>query len=94
MRLSTSAQAGSDKKSDVLVTVSPCEELAVKLVATPTIQKQFGAQIEQVTRQAAADEGVDGAYIEVKDGGGALDFGIRARVRTALRRAKGVAEDE
>ena len=53
MRLSTSAQAGSDKKSDVLVTVSPCEELAVKLVAKPIIQKQFGAQIEQVTRQAA-----------------------------------------
>ena len=39
----------------------------------------------------AIDEGVDAARIEVRDGGGALDFAIRARVRCALRRAKGGA---
>ena len=73
MKLNTSAQAGSENKSDVLVTVSPAEELTVKLLAKPIIAKQFGARIE------------------VRDGGGALDFAIRARVRCALRRAKGGA---
>ena len=46
MKLNTSAQAGSENKSDVLVTVSPAEELTVKLLAKPIIAKQFGAQIE------------------------------------------------
>lgn len=88
MKLSISAQAGSENKSDVLVSVSPAEDLSVKLTAKPIIVRQFGAQIERAVRQAAAKEGVDGALIEVKDGGGALDFAIRARVRCALRRAK------
>ena len=91
MKLNTSAQAGSENKSDVLVTVSPAEELTVKLLAKPIIAKQFGAQIERAVRQAAADEGVDAARIVVRDGGGALDLAIRARVRCALRRAKGGA---
>lgn len=92
MKLTTTAQAGSENKSDVLVIVSPAEELTVQLQAKPIILRQFGAQIESVVRQAAADEGVDGACIQVKDGGGALDFAIRARVRCALHRAKGGAE--
>lgn len=92
MKLTTTAQAGSENKSDVLVIVNPAEELTVQLQAKPIILRQFGAQIESVVRQAAADEGVDGACIQVKDGGGALDFAIRARVRCALHRAKGGAE--
>ena len=92
MKLTTTAQAGSENKSDVLVTVSPADELTVQLQAKPIIMRQFGAQIESVARKAAAEEGVDGACIQIKDGGGALDFAIRARVRCALRRAKGGAE--
>ena len=92
MKLTTTAQAGSENKSDVLVTVTPAGELTVQLQAKPIILRQFGAQIESVVRQAAEEENVDGACISVKDGGGALDFAIRARVRCALRRAKGGAE--
>ena len=92
MKLTTTAQAGSENKSDVLVTVTPADELIVQLQAKPIIMRQFGAQIESVVRQVAEEEGVDGAEIQVKDGGGALDFAIRARVRCALRRAKGGAE--
>lgn len=89
MKLTTTAQAGSENKGDVLVTVSPADELSVQLQAKPIILKQFGRHIEDVTRQAAQTEGVDGACISLKDTGGALDFVIRARVRCALRRAKG-----
>ena len=91
MKLDAGAQAGRVAKSDVLVTVAPAEMLIVELLAKPIIVRQFGAQIEQVVRQAAAEEGIDAAHIQVKDGGGALDFAIRARVRAALRRAKGGA---
>lgn len=92
MRITTSAQAGSEQKNDVLVTVSPGDgdTLSVTLAAKPIILKQFGGQMEQVIRQVAAEEGISGGAIAVTDGGGALDFVIRARVRTALRRAKGV----
>ena len=92
MKLTTTAQAGSENKSDVLVTVTPADGLTVQLQAKPIITRQFGAQIEMVVRQTAEEEGVDGANIHVKDGGGALDFAIRARVRCALRCAKGGAE--
>lgn len=88
MRLTTGAQAGSENKGDVAVRVFPADKLAVRLLAKPIIVRQFGAQIERVVRQAAADEQVDAALIEVRDGGGALDFAVRARVRCALRRAK------
>ena len=44
MKLSISAQAGSENKSDVLVSVSPAEDLSVKLTAKPIIVRQFGAQ--------------------------------------------------
>lgn len=91
MKLDASAQAGREARSDVLVTVTPAERLTVELLAKPIIVRQFGAQIERVVRQTAAEEGVDAAHIRVKDGGGALDFAIRARVRAALRRAKGGA---
>lgn len=91
MKLTTTAQAGSENKSDVLVMVAPADELTVQLQAKPIILRQFGRQIESVARQAAQAEGVDGACILLKDGGGALDFVIRARVRCALRRAKGSA---
>lgn len=92
MKLTTTAQAGSENKSDVLVTVTPADELTVQLQAKPIIMRQFGAQIESVVRKVAEEEGVAGAEILVKDGGGALDFAIRARVRCALHRAKGGAE--
>lgn len=93
MKLTTTAQAGSENKSDVLVTAAPAEELTVELRAKPIILRQFGDQIEKVVRQTAREERVDGAHILVQDGGGALDFAIRARVRCALRRAKGGAEE-
>ena len=92
MKLTTTAQAGSENKSDVLVTVTPADELTVRLQAKPIIMRQFGAQIESVVRKVAEEEGVADAEILVKDGGGALDFAIRARVRCALRCAKGGAE--
>lgn len=88
MELKACAQAGSECKGDVLVEVAQADELTVKLIAKPIIVRQFGAQIEKIVRQAAAEEQVDAALIEVHDGGGALDFAIRARVRCALRRAK------
>ena len=88
MKLYASAAAGSENKSDVFVTVAPADTITVTLLAKPIILRQFGPQIEAVVREAAAQEEVEGAAIQVKDGGGALDFTIRARVRCALRRAK------
>lgn len=89
MKLPGCANAGSENKGDVLVAVAPAEGLTVRLMAKPIIVRQFGAQIERVVRLTAEEEGIDGALITVRDGGGALDFAIRARVRCALRRAKG-----
>lgn len=91
MKLLTEAQAGSEQKNDALVWVSPADEVTVRLQAKPIILRQFGAGIEAQVRQVAQEEGVTGADIRIQDGGGALDFVLRARVRCALRRAMGGA---
>lgn len=85
------ASAGSGNKSDALVTVAPADSLQISLTAKPIIMRQYGGLIDEAVRQAAEEEGVDAAVISVTDGGGALDYVIRARVRCALRRAKGGA---
>lgn len=90
MKLLTEAQAGSDRKNDALVWVSPADEVTVLVQAKPIILRQFGAGIEAQVRQVAREEGVTGADIRIQDGG-ALDFVLRARVRCALRRAMGGA---
>ncbi|MDR1571080.1 MAG: citrate lyase acyl carrier protein [Clostridiales Family XIII bacterium] len=88
MRITRAAQAGSERKGDALVGVSPKPGggLSVELAAKAITKKQFGAHIEAVAREAAGLEGVDSALIEIRDAG-ALDFTLRARVRAAVRRA-------
>ena len=91
MEIYCRASAGTLESSDAYVEIEPGSG-AVDVQIQSVVADQFGTQIEAVVRQAAQEEGVDGACIQVKDGGGALDFAIRARVRCALRRAKGGAE--
>ena len=78
------ATAGTDEKSDVVVTVEPCEN-GLQLQIKSVVMNQFGPAIEASVRKVLEDLGVKNAIVTVADRG-ALDCVLRARVETAILR--------
>lgn len=76
---------GNEKDSDVLVTV----DLSVtgrEIVIESKLKKMFGKLMEQAVVEVLDDMKVDNVKVLVQDFG-ALDFVIKGRTRTAIRRA-------
>lgn len=86
-------QAGKEKSDDIMVQVKldSCEEIKIDLESK--VKQLFGKQIEKSIKEVLKEMGVKGAHIIAKDQG-ALDFIIRARVKTAVRRAREVSNNE
>ncbi len=80
------AVAGTDEKSDVIVSVEPCDR-GIVLEMQSVVKNQFGAAIEASVREVLADLGVENALVKVFDRG-ALDCVLRARVETAVLRGR------
>ena len=78
------ATAGTDEKSDVVVTVEPCEN-GLQLEIKSVVMNQFGPAIEASVRNVLEEMGVKNAIVKVADRG-ALDCVLRARVETAILR--------
>ena len=78
------ATAGTDEKSDAVVTVAPAEN-GLQLEIKSVVMNQFGAAIEASVREVLAEKGVENAVVTVSDRG-ALDCVLRARVETAVLR--------
>lgn len=78
------AAAGTDEKSDAVVTVAPAEN-GLQLEIKSVVMNQFGAAIEASVREVLAEKGVENAVVTVSDRG-ALDCVLRARVETAVLR--------
>ena len=78
------ATAGTDEKSDVIVTVAPGKN-GLQLEIKSVVMNQFGEAIEASVREVLAELGVANAVVTVADRG-ALDCVLRARVETAVLR--------
>lgn len=78
------ATAGTDEKSDAVVTVAPGEN-GLQLEINSVVIHQFGTAIEASVREVLAEMGVHNAVVTVADRG-ALDCVLRARVETAALR--------
>ncbi len=78
------ATAGTDEKSDAVVTVAPGEN-GLQLEIKSVVMNQFGTAIEASVREVLAEKGVKNAVVTVADRG-ALDCVLRARVETAVLR--------
>ena len=81
------AVAGTDEKSDAVITIEPCEN-GLQLEVKSVVMNQFGPAIEASVREVLQDMGVVNAKVTVADRG-ALDCVLRARVETAVLRGKG-----
>ncbi len=80
------AVAGTDEKSDAIVTIEPAEN-GITLEVQSVVKNQFGAAIEASAREVLEEMGVKNAKVKIADRG-ALDCVLRARVETAVLRGK------
>lgn len=81
-------QAGSLESNDVMVTVELLEQEDLIIELESTVKEQFGKQIEEVAREVLKEMKVDRGFVRILDKG-ALDFAVRARMKTAINRARG-----
>jgi citrate lyase subunit gamma (acyl carrier protein) len=88
MKIRIDAIAGTLESNDVLVRVNPAEGLSVEIESI--VLPQFGKQIRQAVLETAQEFQVQDAAIFLQDKG-AIECTIKARVETALMRAKGAS---
>ena len=81
------AVAGTMESSDAYVELEPGTN-GIEIDIDSVVINQFGAQIRGVVAEVLAEQGVENARVKLVDRG-ALDCVIRARVETAVVRAKG-----
>ncbi|WP_462424047.1 citrate lyase acyl carrier protein [Fusobacterium ulcerans] len=75
---------GNEKDSDALVTVN-LDNVGIKIEIESKNKKMFGNLMEKAVREVLADMKIENAKVLVQDFG-ALDFVIKGRTRTAVRR--------
>ncbi len=88
MEMKGIGQAGSLESNDLMVTVELIKQEDLTIDLESTVKEQFGKQIEKVTREVLKEMKVNGALVRIVDKG-ALDFAVRARLKTAIKRARG-----
>lgn len=87
MKICKVAKAGTLESNDILIMVMPNENNDIELELESIVEKQFGEQIRKVIMDTLKETGVDSVTVKAQDKG-ALDYTIRARVKTAINRAK------
>ena len=81
------AVAGTMESSDAYVELEPGVN-GIEIDIDSVVINQFGDQLREVVQDVLREQGVDNAKVKLIDRG-ALDCVIRARVETAIVRAKG-----
>jgi citrate lyase subunit gamma (acyl carrier protein) len=86
VEITRAAKAGTMESNDIYIMVEPNGNKGVELQLESIVMKQFGKQIEEVIMETLRSLEVNNIAIVAKDRG-ALDYTIRARVETAIKRA-------
>lgn len=77
------ASAGTFESNDCLVTVKESDELIIEIQSI--VYAQFKDQIEKVIKDALIELKITNLYVSCNDKG-ALDYTIKARLLTAIKR--------
>lgn len=85
MKIVKPAKAGTMESNDMYVMIQPNDGGNV-IELESIVMKQFGKQIEAVIKETLEKLGVENAMVVAKDRG-ALDYTIRARIETVVKRA-------
>ena len=85
------ATAGTVESNDILIMISQGEgDIDIELESI--VEKQYGKDIIKVIEDTLKEEGITDAKLVARDKG-ALDFTIRARVKTCIERGRGEADE-
>ncbi|CDF59426.1 citrate lyase acyl carrier protein [Thermobrachium celere] len=85
MKIVNPAKAGSLESNDIFIMVFPNEK-GIEIELESIVIKQFGKKIRKVIEDTLKELEVENVKVIAKDRG-ALDYTIKARVETAIRRA-------
>lgn len=85
MKIVKPAKAGTMESNDIYIMVYPNEK-GNEIQLDSIVLKQFGKQIEKIIMDTLKELDVENALVVAKDRG-ALDYTIKARVETAIKRA-------
>lgn len=80
------ASAGTLESSDVMVELEPADCRKIEL--NSVVEKQFGPSILALAEEMLDNAGMDKVCLRIDDRG-ALECVLRARIETAILRAKG-----
>ncbi len=87
MEINKISKAGTLESNDIYVVIMPNEAGGINLELESMVMKQFGEEIEKAIRETLEKLDVKNAIVKAQDKG-ALDYTIRARIETAVKRAQ------
>ncbi len=87
MKINKISKAGTLESNDIYVVIMPNEAGGINLELESMVMKQFGEEIEKAIRETLEKLDVKNAIVKAQDKG-ALDYTIRARIETAVKRAQ------
>lgn len=87
MEIKKVAKAGTLESNDIYIMLMPKDGEGIELELESIVMKQFGDQIERTILETLKELGVTSVLVKAQDKG-ALDYTIKARVETAVKRAQ------
>lgn len=84
----TKGTAGREKPQDCIVTVELERKRGIEIQLNSKMEKMFGDAIQRAIKEALSEMNVKAANVIVDDFG-SFDFVIKARTKTAVKRARG-----
>lgn len=86
MEITKPAKAGTMESNDIYVMVKPNENKGLDIKIDSIVIKQFGKQIEKVILDTLEQLNIKNVILVASDRG-ALDYTIKSRIETAIKRA-------
>ena len=86
MNIEKVAKAGTLESNDILIMVSPNSNGEINIDLESIVIKQFGDQIKKTILEKLKELDIESVNVKAQDKG-ALDFTIKSRVETAIKRA-------
>lgn len=87
MKINKISKSGTLESSDIYIIIMPNDKGGIEVELESLVIKQFGEQIRKTIINTLRELKVTDAIVKAQDKG-ALDYTIKARVETAVKRAE------
>ena len=86
MKINKVARAGTMESSDIFIMVKPGDNQGIDIRLSSVVIDQYGNHIRNVIMETLKSMNIENIELTANDRG-ALDYAIRSRVETAVKRA-------